>query len=94
MASWFMAATSAFVSELANCCVFSSRTWSSVLPGGKTWLRGTTWRPPEAQARSTSTKVRRSETATVVMLRWPVVGKVGRPSTVTTAAPFTSPRVS
>ena len=94
MASCVIAASSALDSEVANCWVFSSRTWSSVLPGGKIWLRGTTWRPSEPHARSICTNVRPSETATVVMLRCPDVGKVGNPSTVTTGAPLTSPRVS
>jgi hypothetical protein len=94
MASWVIAASSAFVSDVANCWVFSSRTWSSDLPGGKTCARGTTWRSPAAHARTTSTNVSRSDTATVVMLRCPEVGKVGRPSTATTDAPLTSPSVS
>ena len=94
IASCVMAASSAFDSEVANCWVFSARTWSSVLPGGKICARGTTCRSPDAQARSICTKVRRSETATVVMLRCPDVGKVGSPSTVTTGAPPTSPSVS
>ena len=64
------------------------------LAGREDLARGTTWRSSEPQARSICTNVRRSETATVVMLRCPDVGKVGRPSTVTTGAPPTSPRVS
>ena len=42
IASCVIAASSAFDSEVANCWVFSSRTCSSVLPGGKISPRGTT----------------------------------------------------